>query len=118
MPKEQIFEIKKPGKPEVPEKEISPKISWSPEATKQGEELVSQISSLKESLDQAEAAGDLKTQEKILDQITPLTERLEVLAKEEAWLFEQLTQKELAEQYESQKKIFEKAGILEKLSSG
>ena len=83
MPKEQIFEIKKQEKPEVPIKETEPEIVWSPEATKEGEKLVKQISSLKQSLDQAEAAGDLKTQEKILDQITPLTERLEVFAKKE-----------------------------------
>ena len=83
MPKEQIFEIKKQGKPEVPAKETGPEISWSPEATKQGEKLVIRISSLKESLNQAEEKGDLKEQAKILDQIAPLTERLEALAKKE-----------------------------------
>jgi len=118
MPKEQIFEIKKQGKPEVPEKETGPEIFWSPEATKEGEKLVKQISSLKQALNQAEAEGDLKTQGKILDQIDPLVKRLEILAEKETMLFEQLTQKELTKQYEFQKKIFEKAGILEKLSTG
>ena len=97
-PKEQIFEIKKQGRPEVPEKETEPEISWSPEAEKQGEKLVEQISSLKQSLDQAEEKGDLKEQAKILDLMAPLIGRLEVLAKEER-PFEQLTRKEITEQY-------------------
>ena len=37
---------------------------------------------------------------------------------EKIWLFESLPQKELKKQYESQKEMMEKAGILEKLSSG
>ncbi|MBU4257159.1 hypothetical protein KKC04_01985 [Patescibacteria group bacterium] len=38
--------------------------------------------------------------------------------REKLWPFEALPQKELQEQYESQKEMFEKVGILEKLSTG
>jgi len=38
--------------------------------------------------------------------------------REKLWPFEALTQKELKEQYESQKEILERVGILEKLSTG
>jgi len=118
MPKEQIFEIKKQEKLEVPEKETEPEIVWSPEAEKEGEKLVMQISSLKESLNQAEEKGDLKEQAKILDQIDPLVKRLEILTEEETILFEQLTQKELKEQYESQKNLCRERGFLQTFPNG
>ena len=116
MPKEQIFEIKKQEKPEVPEKETEPEIVWSPEAEKEGEKLVMQISSLKESLDQAEEKGDLKEQALILDQITPLIKRLEILAEKEWTSFEQILK--LKERYQEDIVAYREEGILEEFSKG
>lgn len=45
-------------------------------------------------------------------------ERKRNVLQEKLWPFEKLPQKELKEQYESQKEILARAGVLEKLSSG
>ncbi|TSC92497.1 MAG: Uncharacterized protein CEN89_676, partial [Candidatus Berkelbacteria bacterium Licking1014_7] len=78
-----------------------------------------------EAIQSLKAEFDLAHQEAIktenLEKARELKSRIESRIsslREKLWPFEALTKKELQEQYESQRAIFERSGILEKLSTG
>ncbi len=64
-----------------------------------------------------EKAAETKELEKAKELKAKLEQKRDALA-EKLWPFEALTQKEMKEQYENQKEILERVGILEKLSTG
>ncbi|MBU4367374.1 hypothetical protein KKC49_00710 [Patescibacteria group bacterium] len=76
------------------------------------------LKTLKEEFDleyqKAVETGEL---ERVREMRTELEEKRDAL-KEKLWLFEGLPQKELKEQYESQREILKNVGILEKLTNG
>ncbi|MEK7097398.1 MAG: hypothetical protein AAB906_00955, partial [Patescibacteria group bacterium] len=65
-------------------------------------------------LDKGREAGDLKLAQTLKAQI----EQKMASLKEKLWPFQELPKPELEKQYQSQKEIFQKTGILERLSTG
>lgn len=65
-------------------------------------------------LDGALSSGDLSAPQRLKTELETMMASL----KEKLWPFRELSRPELTKQYESQKEIFQKTGILEQLSSG
>ena len=77
-------------------------------------ELKEKQAEFRSALDQGRTTGDLKPAQALKAEIEQKIASL----KERLWPFKELPQPELEKQYQTQKEIFQKTGILERLSNG
>ena len=77
-------------------------------------ELKEKQAEFRSALDQGRTTGDLKPAQALKAEI----EQKMASLKERLWPFKELPQPELEKQYQTQKEIFQKTGILERLSNG
>ena len=77
-------------------------------------ELKEKQAEFRSALDQGRTTGDLKPAQALKAKI----EQKMASLKERLWPFKELSQPELEKQYQAQKEIFQKTGILERLSNG
>ena len=78
------------------------------------QELKDKQAEFRPALDQGRTTGDLKPAQALKAEIEQKIASL----KERLWPFKELPQPELEKQYQTQKEIFQKTGILERLSNG
>jgi len=78
------------------------------------QELKEKQAEFRSALDQGRTTGDLKPAQALKAEIEQKIASL----KEKLWPFKELSQPELEKQYQTQKEIFQKTGILERLSNG
>src|SRR3989344_3236695 len=78
------------------------------------QELKEKQAEFRSALDQGRTTGDLKPAQALKAKI----EQKMASLKERLWPFKELSQPELEKQYQAQKEIFQKTGILERLSNG
>ena len=77
-------------------------------------ELKEKQAEFRSALDHGRTTGDLKPAQALKAEIEQKIASL----KEKLWPFKELSQPELEKQYQAQKEIFQKTGILERLSNG
>ena len=78
------------------------------------QELKEKQAEFRSALDQGRTTGDLKPAQALKAKI----EQKMASLKERLWPFKELSQPELEKQYQAQKEIFQKTGILERFSNG